>query len=32
MNRTLFQHSKYASGVVLLTILLGVLGVGATIA
>ena len=32
MNRTLFQHSKYASGVVLLTILLGVMGVGATIA
>jgi len=32
MNRMLFQHSKYASGVVLLTILLGVMGVGATIA
>ena len=32
MNRTLFHHSKYARGVVLLTILLGVLGVGATIA
>ena len=32
MNRTLFQHSKFASGVVLLTILLGVMGVGVTIA
>ncbi len=32
MNRTLFQHSKYARRVVLLTILLGVLGVGATVA
>ncbi|HEX6556615.1 MAG TPA: thiol reductant ABC exporter subunit CydD [Ktedonobacteraceae bacterium] len=32
MNKTLFQHSKYASGIVLLTILLGVMGVGATMA
>jgi ATP-binding cassette subfamily C protein CydD len=32
MNRMLFQHSKYASGFVLLTILLGVMGVGVTIA
>lgn len=32
MNRTLFRHSKYARGVVLLAILLAVMGVGATIA